>query len=178
MKTVRPTFCVIFRAEAGVDPIRSLRALLKVCLRHFGLRATMAEEIQEAEMSRYSDKIAHEKEIARDRGLYRVEDLKSAGELTHVIDGLQEDVRMFNRKMDILTFRGTQKQLQMNITNAETLMRLFGDDPANWVGQSITLFLEEYQLGQWGIRIRAAEATAGNGPVPARVTDFGDEIPF
>jgi hypothetical protein len=35
----RPTYTIRVRAEPGIDPIRSLRALLKVMLRKFGLRA-------------------------------------------------------------------------------------------------------------------------------------------
>jgi hypothetical protein len=40
----RPIFVLRLRAEPGVDPIRSLRALLKVTLRWFGLRAIEARE--------------------------------------------------------------------------------------------------------------------------------------
>jgi hypothetical protein len=39
----RPTFTVRFRAEPGVnDPIKALRALLKIALRRLGLRAVDA----------------------------------------------------------------------------------------------------------------------------------------
>jgi hypothetical protein len=40
------TFIVHLRAERDVDAIRSLRALLKVALRRFGLRAIEVREIQ------------------------------------------------------------------------------------------------------------------------------------
>jgi hypothetical protein len=40
-------FVVQLRAEPGVDGIRAFRALLKVALRRFGLRAVDAREIRE-----------------------------------------------------------------------------------------------------------------------------------
>jgi len=43
--TERPTFTVRLRPERpGVDPTRALRALLKVALRRFGLRALSVDE--------------------------------------------------------------------------------------------------------------------------------------
>ena len=42
--TDRPTFLIRVRPEPGVDPIRALRALLKVALRRFGLRAVTVDE--------------------------------------------------------------------------------------------------------------------------------------
>jgi hypothetical protein len=44
----RRIFLVRFRAGVGVDPVRNLRALLKIALRRLGLRAIEAkEEMQE-----------------------------------------------------------------------------------------------------------------------------------
>ena len=48
-RTGRPVFSIRVRAEPGVDAIKSLRALLKVSLRRFGLRAVDATEIQDPE---------------------------------------------------------------------------------------------------------------------------------
>jgi hypothetical protein len=45
----RPTFVLRFRAEPGVGAIKSLRALLKVSLRRFGLRAIEADEVLDEE---------------------------------------------------------------------------------------------------------------------------------
>jgi hypothetical protein len=39
----RPTFVIRLRPEKGVDPVRALRALLKVALRRFGLRAVSVD---------------------------------------------------------------------------------------------------------------------------------------
>jgi hypothetical protein len=43
----RPTFTLELRPEPGVDPVLALRALLKVTLRHFGMRCISARENQE-----------------------------------------------------------------------------------------------------------------------------------
>jgi hypothetical protein len=40
----RPTFVLRLRPEPGVDPIRSLRGLLKVALRRFRLRCLSCDE--------------------------------------------------------------------------------------------------------------------------------------
>jgi hypothetical protein len=43
MRVNRPTFLLRLRPERSVDPIRALRAALKVLLRLFGLRAVSVE---------------------------------------------------------------------------------------------------------------------------------------
>ena len=125
-------------------------------------------------MSAYSDKIKG----MRETGLYRVADFDGGKEVTHVIDELIQDVEMFDRTIDILEFEDSQRQLQLNVTNAETLITLFGDEPERWSGKRITLYLAPYgRENKLGIRIKAA--TAANGP-PAltRQTDLNDEIQF
>jgi len=43
----RPTFVLEFRAEPGIDAIKSLRALLKFAGRRLGLRAIDVRELEE-----------------------------------------------------------------------------------------------------------------------------------
>jgi hypothetical protein len=78
--------------------------------------------------------------------------------------------------MDLLIFRDTGKQLQVNVTNGTTLIELFGEEPDDWHGHRITLFVQEYKEGKFGIRIRSAEKKS-NGSLPAN-KDFDDKIPF
>lgn len=48
MASDRPTFLLTFRPEPGVDnPIRALRALLKMALRRHGLRCVSADAYAE-----------------------------------------------------------------------------------------------------------------------------------
>ena len=39
----------------------------------------------------------------------------------------------------VLTFEGEDKQLALNVTNAQTLADRFGDDTSAWIGQTVTL---------------------------------------
>jgi hypothetical protein len=43
--TDQPLFVLVIRAEPGVDPMLSLRALLKVMLRGFGLRCLKVRHV-------------------------------------------------------------------------------------------------------------------------------------
>jgi hypothetical protein len=92
---------------------------------------------------------------------------------------------MFEREVDVLYFRDTKRQFIVNVTNADILMDSFGEEPGNWAGKSVTLFLEEYgNAGKHSIRVRAAQATDAKAiTVPTRPTtsprrDMDDEIPF
>jgi hypothetical protein len=124
-------------------------------------------------MSAYSDKIKREKE----KGLYKNSDLDGK-EATHTIDRLLQDITMFDKQMDVLTFSDSAKQLQVNVTNGDTLIQLFGDDPDDWHGHRITLFLDEYKPGKFGIRIRSAASRNGSLPATRRGSDMDDDIPF
>jgi hypothetical protein len=122
-------------------------------------------------MSSYRDKINRQKE----GGLYRVSDLQNgndaAREVTHEIAFFVQDVEMFDREIDVLHFVDTPKTLQVNVTNGETLMELFGDDPANWPHNQVTLFLAAYDKkdpSKLGIRLKR----------PGAETPSNDEIPF
>jgi hypothetical protein len=139
-------------------------------------------------MSSYRDKINRQKE----GGLYRVSDLQNGNgetrEVTHEIAFLVQDVEMFDREIDILHFVDTPKQLQVNVTNADLLMDLFGDDPASWPGNLVTLYLAEYEYGKdkkrgLGIRVKKPGAgTPSNTFKPPTLSsstpDFDDQIPF
>jgi hypothetical protein len=145
----------------------------------------------EDQMSAYRDKINKQKE----GGLYRVADFQLNGdpnavqEFTHTIHFLAENVPKFEREIDILYFSDTNKSLQVNVTNAEILMNLFGDDPLDWPDHKVTLYLAPYgKEGKLGIRLRkpdtapsntsAAPTTTTSIALPDRRADMDDEIPF
>jgi hypothetical protein len=170
--TDRQAFVVHLLAKPGADGVRALRALLKIAGRRLGLRAIRMEE---APMPSYRDKL----EKMKQQGLYRTTDFEWGQEVTHVIDHLAQDVKMFDRRLDLLHFQDTSRQLQLNVTNGEILFELFGE-PEKWPGREITLFLVPYgNDGKYSIRVKEA-----NGPtpsLPATTTpprDLDDEIPF
>ena len=55
---------------------------------------------------------------------------------------------VFDDKKDVLCFEDTGRQLVLNVSNAETLIALFGDEPNNWAGRRVTLYLGSYGARQ------------------------------
>ena len=127
-------------------------------------------------MSDYRDKIMRQK-----TGYFRTADFDQVKELELTIDHLAQDVVVFEEVKDVLHFVEDGRQLQLNITNAETLMGLLSDEPAQWQGKKITLYLTTYEkrgVQAPCIRIRAPgnslKAISSTAPAP----DLDDEIPF
>jgi hypothetical protein len=121
-------------------------------------------------MSAFSEKI----QKAKGHGFYRVADFENIREYTHVIAYLLEDQVVFDERKDILCFADTGRQLVVNVSNAETLITLFGDEPNNWAGRRVTLFLGSYgKDNKPCVRVRAttgasaqAATTAPASPTP------------
>jgi hypothetical protein len=49
MKVDRPIFLMTLRPEPGIDPIRSLRSVLKVLLRGYGMKCLRIDQIEPKE---------------------------------------------------------------------------------------------------------------------------------
>jgi hypothetical protein len=135
----------------------------------------------ELKMSSYRDKITRQKQT----GYFRTADFEQVKELVLTIDHLDQDEMVFDKQQDVLHFVEDGRQLTLNVTNAETLMDLLGDEPAQWPGRQIVLFLTTYEKrnGELApcIRIRAPgstvvalKTTSSIAPAP----DLDDEIPF
>jgi hypothetical protein len=116
-------------------------------------------------MSAYSEKIAKQKET----GFYRVADFETVREVTHTIAYLLEDVPLFDgAKKDVLCFEDTARQFVLNVTNAETLLTVLGDDPNKWAGRRVTLYLGSYgRDNKPCVRVRAATGISAAAPKPA-----------
>lgn len=203
----RSAFTVTFVALPGVDGIRSFRALLKTALRRFGLRAVDVRELsarnederarssslsthsaqtRETTMSAFSDRVRSQREKQRETGVFKVADFKVGEERTYTIDCLVEEVEMFKKTVDLLNFKETGRQLQLNQTTSEWLLDNLGDDPEQWVGKQVTLYLGEYEYDgkkNYGIRLRKPGAAASkpasvDGIVLPPRKDMDDEIPW
>jgi hypothetical protein len=182
-RTGRGTFAVRLVPEPGVDGIKSFRALLKVALRRFGLRAIDAREIcepnRENDMSEFAKRIRSQK-----KGTYKVADLEGDKEITLTISHLLESVAMFNKEVDLLCFKETGQQLQLNQTTSEFLIKALGDDPETWEGKKVVLYLAPYEYEgetKMGVRLKlpAAPASGDNTAAPAQhKADLDDGIPF
>jgi hypothetical protein len=171
----------------GVDGIKSFRALLKVALRRYGLRAIDARELdkrafvfpshpprstRETTMSAFSDRIRGQK-----TGVFKVADFAGGREAMLTIDYLEEEVEIFGKVADLLHFTDSRQQLAINQTNAEFLLNTLGDDPEKWKGQRVVLYLAQYEYGNdrgYTIRIKlpdtASKPAAKEGVIipPAR----------
>jgi hypothetical protein len=55
----------------------------------------------------------------------------------------------------LISFEGDDERLCLNLTNGNTLRKLFGNSMNSWVGKWVTLYQVETNLGP-GIRIRQA----------------------
>ena len=135
-------------------------------------------------MSEFSERVRSQR-----KGFFKPADLENGHEETHTISYLDEQVEMFNKQIDILNFQTTARQLQLNMTTAEWLISNLGDDPQNWAGKEVVLYLGEYEFSnqkKYGVRLKlpGQPSTTTNGPppqlqaLPPRKQDLDDEIPF
>jgi hypothetical protein len=180
----RPAFTVTFVAEKGVNAIRSFRALLKSALRRHGLHAVDVRELQPNAQTReqtMTSEFAKRVRAARDKGLFKVADFVGGKELTLTITYLLEEVEMFEKTVDLLNFQETGRQLQLNQTTAEWLIDNLGDDPEEWPGQQVTLYLGTYEYNKetkHGIRLRLPDIAPSPKAEFTPEPDIDDDVPF
>jgi hypothetical protein len=152
--------------------------LLKIAGRHLGLRAISAREVydpirENEHMSEFSERVKKAR-----KGFFKASELQEGEEITLTISHLLESVAMFNKEVDLLCFKETGRQLQLNQTTSEWLIEALGDDPETWGGKRVVLFLAEFQYEgetKMGIRLKLPEPATSEEPAQ-RETD-GD-IPF
>lgn len=109
------------------------------------------------------------------------EDVTEEG-LTLVIKSVEiEDVGQQKEEKLVMAFRGQDKTLVVNKTNATTIAVLYGDDTDDWVGKPITLYATDTQYQGKpcrGIRVRSRKpSTPKPAPMPVAAEE-GDDIPF
>jgi hypothetical protein len=187
----RPVYVLMMRAEPGVDDIRALRAWLKIGLRTFGLRC---EEIQEGKQQRRT-KMDARKYASK---YVKPDNVRDGPIQTRIINVFEEE--RYGRLMLELE---TGSQFALNDGNTNVLIKAWGHNTDDWIGQEIELLLGHYQ--DWKedppkeketVKIRAISLakTAENGgaPVskplpPSRVAPSGggslrgeldDDVPF
>lgn len=90
----------------------------------------------------------------------------------------------------VVYFRGKEKGMVLNKTNANTISALYGDETDNWVNQPVTLYVAwvDFQgKSVEAIRVRApqgqqpqqqAQAPQSSPVQPKPVTDLDQDIPF
>jgi hypothetical protein len=114
-------------------------------------------------------------------------------EATFTIDHLDEEIVVFEEVKDVLSFKETGQQLQLNQTTSEWLLDNLGDDPEKWPGEKVTLYVAPYKYKnetKLGVRIKRPGETIKPADTPQadtktatprsanRKNDMDDEIPF
>jgi hypothetical protein len=79
-----------------------------------------------------------------------------------------------NKRKFILYFKGVDKPLVLNRTNAQKLAAALGKDPTAWVGVICELYAEMTSLGKEGVRLRIIKSAAAG----AAAEDMNDAIGF
>lgn len=182
----RTVYLLTVRAEPGVDDIRALRAWLKIGLRTFGLKCigiTPKDEEKVMDMRQYASKYVKPDQV-RDGPIQ-----------TRVVNVFESE--QYGRPVLELE---TGSQFTLNDGNNNALVKAWGYDSNDWLGQELILELGTYK--DWRadppeeketVRVRAispaktAEAQNGSAPTskplpPSRVAtspkEMDDEIPF
>jgi hypothetical protein len=90
-----------------------------------------------------------------------------------------------DKKKAVLHFKGKDKTLPVNVTNANMIEELLGtDDTDDWVGQRICLYTTKVDFqGKRVLAIRIKEAKGASKPAPEPEPDpveelTDDDIPF
>jgi hypothetical protein len=89
------------------------------------------------------------------------------------IGDLREKDGSTKRKF-VVYFKGVDKPLVLNRTNAQKLAAALGKDPSAWVGIVCELYAEMTSLGKEGVRLRTIKSAAAG----AAAEDMNDRIEF
>ena len=110
----------------------------------------------------------------------KAEDLKDKGDVRVTIEKVSYD-EFDGKKRALLYFRGKDKVLPLNVTNANMAAEIFGtDEMDDWIDQRICLYVTRVDFqGKRVDAIRLKAATTAPRPTPPPVADLTDEeIPF
>lgn len=118
----------------------------------------------------------------------KAEDLKDRGDVNVLIESVSiEEVGDDGKKKAVLHFRGKDKTLPLNITNANMVEELLeSDDTDNWINRRICLYTTKVDFqGKRVLAIRVKESNNGvqrapppPPPPPATGELTDDDIPF
>jgi hypothetical protein len=189
MEDERASYLLMVRAEPGVDAIRALRAWLKMGLRAFGLRCVeVREELQTKEAVMAID-------MRQYASTYIKPDNVRDGPIQTRIINVFESGQTGRPVLEL----ETGSQFTLNDGNTNTLIKAWGYNSDDWIGQEIELFLGTYKdwksdppADKETVKVRAvpsAKTAAGNSgtaskpPLPpgktaSRKDDLSDEVPF
>lgn len=97
-----------------------------------------------------------------------------------VFDKMKDDEGREEEK-PVLLFKGVEKGLVLNKTNATRIADQHGDETDLWTGKRITLTTESvtaFGKTQWAIRVKPERPATGKGIKPHVVSDEDSPVPF
>lgn len=101
----------------------------------------------------------------------KAEDLKDRGEVRCIIESVSVMEGDDGKKKAVLHFRGKDKTLPLNITNANMVAELHGDETDDWEGKAITLYTCKVDFqGKRVLAIRVKEAPSQRQAQPVRAS--------
>jgi hypothetical protein len=115
----------------------------------------------------------------------KAEDIKDRGDLNATIEKVSIVAMDDGKKKAVLHFKGSDKTLPLNVTNANMVEELLGsNDTDDWEGQRVCLYTckVDFQGKRvLAIRIKAARKAAKPAPPPPPVEDdldgdLGDDL--
>jgi hypothetical protein len=188
----RPTYTLVLMPTSG-DGVRELRALLKVALRKFSLRAISVRETTNTPPPRRSTvwckRSSAQKVIKMDMRKYsgstflKTDDVRGGPlqeRIASVVMGKYE-------KPDIVFESGDR--LPVNATNNKALIRAYGIDSDAWIGHVVELSLGEIEYQgrpQEAVLVRPISKPKPEPDAPAKKapkkapppSDFNDAVEF
>jgi hypothetical protein len=117
-----------------------------------------------------TDQMVSMRERYPKQGIFSAEDFTDIGDegITLTIARLELDVGIGNSTRDVVYFEDDGRGLSLNMTNAHTIEKLYGDSK-DWPGKKLNLYLDHTvtfnNQPKPGVRVRAPKED-GNGPTP------------
>ena len=166
----RPTYLLTLRPKRGRDGVRELKALLKIALRRFGMRAIAVRELP-AKRAKLSPKFVAKTDeppalsrrqmicIRKDSQMKKDDvfpskylkhtDLRGKATTATIEHAVLETLKSPEGKtLDkvVLYFAGAKKSLPLNVTNFDAVADICGADTDDWAGCRIELYATKTQM--------------------------------
>jgi hypothetical protein len=183
-------FTIILRAEPGINAVHALRALLKSALRVHGLRAlSCIEQTTPQQHPAVIRRRRSDATQARREGTKEMDMSKYAGSafvsLDDVVNGpirgeiVHVELGSFDKP--VVTFSNGCR-FSLNVTNAQALIKAFGKESDDWIGEQLELYAGELKYrGEVRPSVLArplGQRKPGPKTEPKGSGDPNDEIPF
>jgi hypothetical protein len=145
-----PVYTITLRAEPGTDGTRALRALLKRTLRGHGLRALSCVEQTKHPAAFRRGRSALQTQVRRQAKGEAMDMSKYAGAAFLSLDDVQDGpirgeiaaVEEGNYDKPVLIFSNGFR-FSLNITNNKTLLKAWGSESDDWIGERVELYRGE-----------------------------------